>query len=47
MDRTVWNGTGNAGQYQPEVAALFEKPETTDDNLKLWFHHVRVKHCPT
>ncbi|EGS23032.1 alpha-glucuronidase-like protein [Thermochaetoides thermophila DSM 1495] len=40
MDRTVWNGTGFAGQYPPEVAAKYEKPETTPDNLLLWFHHV-------
>ncbi|KAL2128682.1 hypothetical protein VTI74DRAFT_8841 [Chaetomium olivicolor] len=40
MDRTVWNGTGFAGQYPPEVAAMYEKVETTPDNLLLWFHHV-------
>lgn len=40
MDRTVSNGTGNAGQYQDEVAVRFEKPETTPDELMLWFHHV-------
>ncbi|KAK4112576.1 glycoside hydrolase family 67 protein [Canariomyces notabilis] len=40
MDRTVWNGTGFAGQYPPEVAAMYEKIETTPDNLLLWFHHV-------
>lgn len=40
MDRTVWNGTGNAGQYHDEVASLFEDPETTPDDLMLWFHHV-------
>jgi alpha-glucuronidase len=40
MDRTVWNGTGFAGQYPPEVAELYEHPETTPDNLLLWFHHV-------
>ena len=40
MDRTVWNGTGNAGQYQDEVAQRFEHPETTPDELMLWFHHV-------
>jgi alpha-glucuronidase len=40
MDRTVWNGTGNAGLYPPEVAELYEQPETTPDDLMLWFHHV-------
>ncbi|KAH7088688.1 glycoside hydrolase superfamily [Paraphoma chrysanthemicola] len=40
MDRTVKNGTGNAGQYAPEVAQMFENIETTPDNLLLWFHHV-------
>ncbi|KAI9148447.1 Alpha-glucuronidase A [Paramyrothecium foliicola] len=40
MDRTVKNGTGNAGQYPPEVAAMYEEVETTPDNLLLWFHHV-------
>ncbi|KAI6780505.1 alpha-glucuronidase [Emericellopsis cladophorae] len=40
MDRTVRNGTGNAGQYQPEVAARYEETETTPDDLMLWFHHV-------
>ncbi|KAK4203145.1 family 67 putative glycoside hydrolase [Triangularia verruculosa] len=40
MDRTVWNGTGYAGQYPPEIAAMYENIETTPDNLLLWFHHV-------
>ncbi|KAF2263323.1 alpha-glucuronidase [Lojkania enalia] len=40
MDRTVKNGTGNAGQYPPEIAMMFENIETTPDNLLLWFHHV-------
>ncbi|KAJ1323593.1 alpha-glucuronidase [Microdochium nivale] len=40
MDRTVRNGTGFAGQYPPEVAAMYESVETTPDNLLLWFHHV-------
>ena len=40
MDRTVATGTGNAGQYPPEVAATFENIETTPDELLLWFHHV-------
>ncbi|KAH8705312.1 alpha-glucuronidase [Talaromyces proteolyticus] len=40
MDRTVATGTGNAGQYPPEVAAMFEDIKTTPDDLLLWFHHV-------
>jgi alpha-glucuronidase len=40
MDRTVSNGTGFAGTYPPEVAAMYEDIETTPDNLLLWFHHV-------
>lgn len=44
MDRTVATGTGYAGQYPPEVAAVFEKIETTPDELLLWFHHVPYTH---
>jgi alpha-glucuronidase len=40
MDRTVSNGTGFAGTYPPEIAAMYEDIETTPDNLLLWFHHV-------
>ena len=40
MDRTVWNGTGFAGQYPAEIASMFESVETTPDDLLLWFHHV-------
>lgn len=44
MDRTVKNGTGNAGQYPPAVAQMYENIETTPDNLLLWFHHVNYTH---
>lgn len=44
MDRTVKNGTRNAGQYPPEVAAMYEEIETTPDDLLLWFHHVPYTH---
>ncbi|PGH13674.1 alpha-glucuronidase A [Helicocarpus griseus UAMH5409] len=44
MDRTVWNGTRFAGQYPSEVAELYEHPETTPDDLLLWFHHVPYTH---
>jgi alpha-glucuronidase len=40
MDRSVATGTGFAGQYPPEVTAMYEKPATTPDNLLLFFHHV-------
>jgi len=40
MDRTVSNGTGFAGQYPAQVAAAYEAPATTPDELLLWFHHV-------
>ncbi|KAL4962759.1 alpha-glucuronidase [Aspergillus stella-maris] len=44
MDRTVWNGTENAGQYPEEVYKMYENIETTPDNLLLWFHHVPYTH---
>jgi alpha-glucuronidase len=44
MDRTVWNGTGFAGQYPPALASQYEHPHTTPDNLLLWFHHVPYTH---
>ncbi|KAI1193062.1 glycoside hydrolase superfamily [Nemania serpens] len=44
MDRTVWNGTGFAGQYPREVAARFENIASTPDDLLLWFHHVPYTH---
>jgi alpha-glucuronidase len=40
MDRSVATGTGNAGQYPPEVAKMYESPATTPDDLLLFFHHV-------
>ncbi|KAI0968483.1 glycoside hydrolase superfamily [Xylaria arbuscula] len=44
MDRTVWNGTGYAGQYPDEIATQFESTDTTPDTLLLWFHHVPYTH---
>ncbi|KAJ5642833.1 alpha-glucuronidase A [Penicillium lividum] len=41
MDRTIATGTGYSGQYPSEVAKIFENPETTPDELLLWFHHVQ------
>lgn len=39
MDRTS-HGTGYAQQYAPELAAKYENPATTGDDLLLFFHHV-------
>ncbi|KAJ4301370.1 hypothetical protein N0V90_003462 [Kalmusia sp. IMI 367209] len=44
MDRTVKNGTGNAGQYPPAVADIYEDINKTPDDLLLWFHHVNYTH---
>ncbi|PLB44136.1 putative alpha-glucuronidase A [Aspergillus steynii IBT 23096] len=44
MDRTVKNGTKNAGQYPSEIAEMYEEIETTPDDLLLWFHHVPYTH---
>ncbi|MGA7245655.1 MAG: alpha-glucuronidase family glycosyl hydrolase [Terracidiphilus sp.] len=40
FDRSVATGTGFAGQYQPEVAKVYESSATTPDDLLLFFHHV-------
>jgi alpha-glucuronidase len=40
MDRTVATGTGYAGQYPPQVAAVYESLATCPDELLLFFHHV-------
>jgi len=40
FDRTVATGSGYVGQYQPEVANIYESTATTPDNLLLFFHHV-------
>ncbi|KAB8230947.1 alpha-glucuronidase [Aspergillus alliaceus] len=44
MDRTVKNGTGNAGQYPAEIAQVYEDIDSTPDSLLLWFHHVPYTH---
>ena len=44
FDRTVATGTGFVGQYQPEVAKIYESTATTPDNLLLFFHHVPYTH---
>jgi alpha-glucuronidase len=44
VDRTVKTGSGFAGQYPAEVAAIYEDLETCPDELLLWFHHVPWTH---
>ncbi|KAJ5933791.1 hypothetical protein N7454_006120 [Penicillium verhagenii] len=44
MDRTMYNGTGYVGQYPDEIAATYEKIQSTPDDLLLWFHHVNYTH---
>jgi alpha-glucuronidase len=40
MDRSVATGTGYVGQYRAPVAAMYESPASTPDELILFFHHV-------
>ncbi len=40
VDRTVNTGTGYAGQYNKEVAEMYEKVETCPEELLLFFHHI-------
>ncbi|GAA4428987.1 xylan alpha-(1-_2)-glucuronosidase [Georgenia halophila] len=44
VDRTVATGTGYAGMYPEPWACRFERPETTPDELLLFFHHVPYTH---
>ena len=39
FDRTS-TGSNAVAQYAPEVAARFEDPKRTPENLLLWFHHL-------
>jgi len=39
FDRTS-SGSNAVAQYAPEVAARFEDPKRTPENLLLWFHHL-------
>ncbi len=39
-DRTTATGTNYAGQYKPQVAAVFNDLKRIDDKDLLWFHHV-------
>jgi alpha-glucuronidase len=40
MDRTVATGTGFVGQYPPDIARLYENPDSTVSGLLLFFHHL-------
>ena len=40
MDRSVNSGTGFASQYRAEVAKIYESPDSTPDELLVFFHHV-------
>ncbi len=40
VDRTVATGTGYASQYNKPWSDRYEKPETTPDELLLFFHHM-------
>jgi len=44
MNRTVATGTGFAGQYPPQTAAMFESLSTCPEELLLFFHHVPYAH---
>jgi alpha-glucuronidase len=44
MDRTTATGTGYIGQYQPDVAKVWESVETCPDELLLFLHHVPYTH---
>jgi alpha-glucuronidase len=44
MDRTAATGTGYVDQYRAPVAKMYESPNTTPDELLLFFHHVPYTH---
>ncbi|MFC7404098.1 alpha-glucuronidase [Georgenia alba] len=44
VDRSVATGTGYAGLYPEPWASRYERPETTPDELLLFFHHVPYTH---
>jgi alpha-glucuronidase len=45
MDRTAATGTGYVDQYRAPVAQMYESPNTTPDELLLFFHHVPYTHA--
>jgi alpha-glucuronidase len=44
MDRTGATGTGYVNQYRAPVAKMYESPDSTSDELLLFFHHVPYAH---
>jgi alpha-glucuronidase len=40
MDRSIATGTGFIGQYPPAMQNLYESPDTTPDDLLLFFHQM-------
>jgi alpha-glucuronidase len=44
VDRTVATGTGFTAQYNKPWCDNYEKPETTPDELLLFFHHMPYEH---
>jgi alpha-glucuronidase len=44
IDRSVSGGTGFAGRYNPQVAKLYETPETCPEELLLFFHYIPYKY---
>lgn len=44
VDRSVATGTGYAGQYNEPLKSMYESPQTTPDELLLFFHHMSYDH---
>lgn len=44
VDRTIATGTGYAGLYSPQNAAMYESLSTCPDEFLLFFHHVPYNH---
>jgi alpha-glucuronidase len=44
FDRTTATGSGFAGFYAPPIAAAYEDPATTPEELLLFFHHLPYTH---
>lgn len=41
QDRTVANGTGFTAQYNEPLKSMYENPQTTPDELRLFFHYTK------
>ena len=44
VDRSLATGTGYTAQYNSPWSELYEKPETTPEELLLFFHHISYDH---